>query len=165
VIARIDALRATEGYARSFSLDLYAQYVGLEAAGQFRFTPPTHALRAFHRALVELDDEGGIKGRADRYRANYEILVAGTRQLGLSELLAPADQSYIITSFHYPDHPNFDFEVFYQRLSARNFVIYPGKVTDADCFRIGTIGRIFPEDVTNLLTAITEVLTEMRVEL
>lgn len=165
VIARTEALLATRGCARSLSLDLHAQYAGLETDGQFRFTPPTHALRAFHQALQELDDEGGVKGRADRYRANYETLVEGTRRLGLRELLSPSDQGYIITSFRYPDHPNFDFDEFYQHLSARNLVIYPGKVSDADCFRIGTIGRIFPGDVAGLLGAMAEVLAEMQVEL
>ncbi|MCP3973801.1 MAG: 2-aminoethylphosphonate--pyruvate transaminase [bacterium] len=165
VIARTAALLATKGHARSLSLDLLAQYEGLEATGQFRFTPPTHVLRAFHQALDELDDEDGVVGRGARYRANYEVLVAGTRRLGLVEYLDPADQGYIITSFHYPEHDAFTFGEFYERLGARNFVIYPGKVTAADCFRIGTIGRIFPEDVRNLLDAIGEVLTEMGVEL
>ena len=165
VIARTDALTATKGYARSLSLDLLAQYEGLETTGQFRFTPPTHALRAFHRALEELDGEGGVEGRGARYRANYEALVTGTRRLGLTEYLDPADQGYIITSFRFPDHAKFDFDDFYQQLSSRGFVIYPGKVTDADCFRIGTIGRIFPEDVRSLLDAISDVLIEMGVEL
>ena len=164
VIARTEALTATRGFARSLSLDLLAQYEGLEASGQFRFTPPTHVLRAFHRALVELDQEGGVEGRAARYRANYEVLVTGMRNMGFVEYLPVADQGYIITSFRYPDDANFDFDGFYQRLSARNFVIYPGKVSDADCFRIGTIGRIFRDDVENLVTAIGEVLDEMSVQ-
>jgi len=163
VIARVDALESTAGFARSLSLDLHAQYVGLEANGQFRFTPPTHALRAFHRALHELDAEGGIDGRAERYRANHEVLVAGTRRLGLDEYLDEADQGNIITSFRYPDHDGFEFDRLYEGLRSRGFVIYPGKVTDADCFRIGTIGRIFPDDVERLLVAIEEVFTEMGV--
>lgn len=163
VVARIDALTSTKGHARSLSLDLLAQYEGLETSGQFRFTPPTHAMRAFHRALEEHDAEGGVGGRAARYRANKEVLVSGTRQLGLVEYLEPADQSDIITSFRFPDHPKFDFDVFYQRLGSRGFVIYPGKVSDADCFRIGTIGRIFPKDVRSLLEEVGEVLNEMGV--
>ena len=163
VIARRDALAATEGNARSLSLDLHAQYVGLEATGQFRFTPPTHALCAFDRALQELDDEGGIAGRADRYRSNHDALVTGMRRLGFAEYLAPVDQGYIITSFRYPDDPNFEFDDFYERIRARNFVIYPGKVSDSDCFRIGTIGRIFPDDVRRLVAAIGEALIEMGV--
>ena len=165
VIARIDALTATEGYARSLSLDLLAQYEGLEATGQFRFTPPTHTMAAFHCALEELDAEGGVEGRAARYRANHETLVTGTRQLGLIEYLHPTDQGYIITSFRFPDHPRFDFDELYERLRVRGFVIYPGKVSDADCFRIGTIGRIFPKDVRRLLNALGEVLAEVGIEL
>ena len=165
VIARLDALTQTAGYARSLSLDLLAQYKGLEANGQFRFTPPTHSLLAFHQALLELTTEGGVVGRGERYRTNYETLVAGMRALGFAEYLAPEDQGYIITSFRYPNHANFRFEDFYERLNARNFVIYPGKVSDADCFRIGNIGRIFPADVQNLLAAIRSVLGEMDIEI
>ena len=165
VIARTEALTATKGYARSLSLDLLAQYEGLEAHGQFRFTPPTHVLRAFHQALAELDDEGGIAGRGDRYRRNHAALVDGMRSLGFAEYLTPEDQGYIITSFRYPQHPNFRFEDFYNRLKDRGFVIYPGKVSNEDCFRIGTIGRIFPHDVAGILSAIGDVLSEMDIHL
>jgi 2-aminoethylphosphonate-pyruvate transaminase len=165
VIARRYALQSTEGYARSLSLDLLAQWRGLEANGQFRFTPPVHALLAFRQALGELEQEGGIEARAARYRANYDILLAGMRTLGFEELLRPEDQSYIITSFRYPTHPSFSFEVFYERLNQKGYVVYPGKVSTADCFRIGTIGRIFDTDVRDLLAAIRDTLTEMEVEL
>ena len=163
VIARLSALQATAGYARSLSLDLRAQWEGLEKNGQFRFTPPTHALLAFRQALAELEEEGGVPGRAARYRANYETLIAGMRDMGFSEYLAPEDQGYIITSFLYPDDPGFAFEAFYEHLNRRGFVIYPGKVSDADCFRIGTIGRIDQSDIRGLLCAIRETLVEMGV--
>lgn len=162
VIARREALLETEGRARSLSLDLLAQWKGLEANGQFRFTPPTHALLAFHQALLELEAEGGVPGRAARYRANYQTLVEGMRALGFSEYLPPALQGYIITSFRYPPTPGWDFENFYTRLNERDFVIYPGKVSDAECFRIGNIGRIFPADVKSLLAAIRDVMSEMK---
>ncbi|MFQ5793863.1 MAG: 2-aminoethylphosphonate--pyruvate transaminase [Candidatus Bipolaricaulia bacterium] len=165
VLAKRNSLLATEGYARSLSLDLLAQWKGLEADGQFRFTPPTHALLAFHQALVELEQEGGVEARAARYRANYETLVAGMRAMGFEEYLRPEDQGYIITSFRYPTHPNFTFEAFYERLNQKGYVIYPGKVSSADCFRIGSIGRIFESDVRDLLAAIRETLTDMEVEL
>jgi 2-aminoethylphosphonate-pyruvate transaminase len=161
VLARRDALLETEGYARSLSLDLLGQWKGLEANGQFRYTPPTHALIAFHQALVELEEEGGAEARAARYGLNHQTLLAGMRELGFEEYLRPEDQGYIITSFRCPTHPNFDFNDFYQRLNGNEFVIYPGKVSDADCFRIGSIGRIFPADVRALLAAIREALDEM----
>jgi 2-aminoethylphosphonate-pyruvate transaminase len=160
-IARRNALLNTEGRARSVSLDLFAQWKGLETDGQFRFTPPTHALLAFDQALTELADEGGIAGRAARYAANHRTLLEGTRGLGFREYLPPEKQSCIITSFHYPAHSRFAFEDFYSRLSDKAFVIYPGKLSKVDCFRIGTIGRIFEGDVRRLIDAIRETLVDM----
>jgi len=165
VIARQQPLRAAEGWARSVSLDLLAQWQGLEKGGQFRFTPPTHALLAFRQALTELEAEGGIAGRGARYRRNYETLLAGMLALGFQTYLPPEDQGYIITSFRYPASPAFVFEEFYTRLSDKGFVIYPGKVSSADCFRIGTIGRLGTADVTGLLAAIKTTLAEMGVTL
>lgn len=165
VIARFVALEATEGWARSVSLDLLAQHRGLEANGQFRFTPPTHAILAFHEALNELDVEGGVAGRGKRYAENHAALVKGMTELGFHTYLTPEHQSYIITSFYYPDHPNFRFEIFYRSLSDRGFVIYPGKVGNADCFRMGSIGRLYPDDMRNLIDAVRTVLDSMNVAL
>ena len=161
VIARKAALLATEGYARSLSLDLLEQWRGLERDGQFRFTPPTHALLAFAQALNELEAEGGVPGRAARYAVNQRTLVQGMRGLGFREYLPPERQSHIITSFHYLSSPAFEFNEFYSRLSDRGFVIYPGKLSRVDCFRIGTIGRIFEADIRALLSAVRETLDEM----
>lgn len=161
VICRREPLVSSEGRARSLSLDLLSQWRGLEANGQFRFTPPTHAILAFERALRELEKEGGIQARGARYRKNHEITVEGMRKLGFREYLAPELQGPIITSFRYPDHPAFRFDEFYDRLNRRGYVIYPGKVSSADCFRIGHIGRLFPTDVHALLGAIESTLEEM----
>lgn len=165
VIAKHDSLMQTEGYARSLCFDLYAQWKGLESNGQFRFTPPTHTLLAFHQALLELEAEGGVEGRAARYQNNYQTLVNGMRKFGFTEYLDPSLQGYIITSFRYPEHPNFDFDTFYHKLNERDQVIYPGKVSNADCFRIGNIGRIFEADVKILLGCVGDVMREMGLEL
>ncbi len=161
VLARRERLIESEGRARSLSLDLVSQWRGLEADGQFRFTPPTHALLAFWQALEELQAEGGVTGRASRFAANKRVLDEGMSQLGFEAYLAPEHQSCIISSFRYPKHANFIFQEFYERLSDKGFVIYPGKVSDADCFRIGTIGHIFPEDMQALLAAMRQTLVEM----
>jgi 2-aminoethylphosphonate-pyruvate transaminase len=153
-LCRRDALLATEGWSRTLSLDLLDQWRALEQTGQFRFTPPTHVVLALARALEELAAEGGVPGRAARYRANQATLLAGMRALGFVEYLAPELQGPIITSFRYPEGPRFDFPTFSDRLNDLGFVIYPGKVSGADCFRIGTIGRIFPDDVRALLRAV-----------
>ncbi len=165
IIARMDEFMKTERYARSLSLDLYAQWKGLESNGQFRFTPPTHSLLAFHQALIELEDEGGVAARAARYRKNHEVLVKGMRELGFKEYLKSDLQGYIITSFLYPDDSNFSFETFYNQLNDRGFVIYPGKLSQADCFRIGSIGRLSGYDFTALLLGIEKALKLMGVTL
>ncbi|MFP6872633.1 MAG: hypothetical protein VCA55_03910 [Verrucomicrobiales bacterium] len=164
-ICRRDSLLATEGWARSVSLDLLAQWQGLEANGQFRFTPPTHALLAFAQALCELQAEGGVEGRVSRYRENYEVLVAGMREMGVPEYLRPELQGTIITAFRHSNHPRFEFDEFYTRLNDKGFVIYPGKVLSADCFRIGSIGRLFECDIHALLAAIRSTLSELHIEL
>ncbi|MCL4841834.1 MAG: 2-aminoethylphosphonate--pyruvate transaminase [Bryobacteraceae bacterium] len=163
VLARREPLAAAAGWARSLSLDLHAQWRGLEKDGQFRFTPPTHTLLAFREALAELVDEGGIPARAARYARNRSILLDGLASLGLDEYLPRHLQSSIIMSYRYPAHPAFQFDTLYQRLSDRGLVIYPGKVSDADCFRIGCIGHLFEDDFRELVAALGDVLSEMGV--
>lgn len=163
VLARRAVLEQAEGQARSVSLDLASQWKAMETDGQFRFTPPTHVLLAFWQALQELEAEGGISGRAARYAINARVLIEGMEELGFEPYLPPEYRSRIITCFSYLRHPDFEFQQFYQRLSNKGYVIYPGKLTDSDCFRIGTIGHIFPKDVRALLGAIRESLEEMHI--
>jgi 2-aminoethylphosphonate-pyruvate transaminase len=163
VLARRGRLLAAKGQARTLSLDLHAQWAGLERDGEFRFTPPTHALLAFHQALLELEAEGGVAGRAVRYRANHTALMRGMEEMGFKTYLAPEDHSYIISTFRYPEHSQFCFEEFYGRLSELGFIIYPGKLTTEPCFRIGTIGRLSPPDIEALLAAMRRILGEMGV--
>jgi 2-aminoethylphosphonate-pyruvate transaminase len=160
ILARRSRIEECAGRGRTLTLDLHAQWAGLERDGQFRFTPPTHALLAFRQALRELDSEGGISARAARYRRNHEALLKGMRELGFEAYLREEDQSPIITTYRYPD-ANFRFDEFYSKLSDLGFVIYPGKLTQEPCFRIGTIGRIGKSDITKLLQAIRTVTCEM----
>jgi 2-aminoethylphosphonate-pyruvate transaminase len=155
VIARSDELSKTKGQARSLSLDLFDQWETMEKdAGKWRFTSPTHTVRAFAKALQELEDEGGIAKRFQRYCENHRILVEGMQALDFETLLPAAKQSPIITAFHSPADAAWAFDKFYQHLKQKGFVIYPGKVTRADTFRIGTIGDIRPADITRLLRAV-----------
>ena len=162
-IARKAPLEETAGWSRTLSFDLHAQWKGLEGNGQFRFTPPTHTMLAFRQALRELEQEGGVQGREARYQANYQCLLNGMSRMGF-ECYLPVDQrGHIITSFLYPEDDNFCFETFYNKLNDRGYVIYPGKVSNADSFRIGNIGRVFEADVRALLNEIQNVLGEMNV--
>lgn len=160
VLCRRARLLACEGWARSLSLDLLSQWKGFEKNGQFRYTPPTHALLAFAQALIELEQEGGVPAREARYRRNHATLLAGMTALGFRPYLPPDVQSPLITSFHYPADPRFTFEVFYRALSDRGFIIYPGKLSQADLFRIGTIGRVCPADLEALVAAIQRTVLE-----
>lgn len=157
VIARREKLAACKGMARSLSLDIYAQWEEMERGhGKWRFTSPTHVVRAFAQALKELEEEGGIAARHARYCRNHEVLVEGMEGAGFRTLLTPEKQSPIITSFLYPE-AGFSFGDFYEALKRRGFVIYPGKVSDADTFRIGTIGDVFPEDFKRLVEVVKEI--------
>jgi len=163
VLCRRLVLLATEGWARSLSMNLLDQLKGFEKNGQFRYTPPTHAILAFEQALAELDIEGGPAGRANRYRENHRTLVEAMDRIGLKPYLNPAVQSHIITSFPYPSHPAYNWTDFYRRVAEKGFLLYPGKISKADTFRIGNIGRLFPADMRAVVYAIREALVEMGV--
>jgi len=155
VIARRRAMEQCEGRARSLSLDLYAQWREMEEkGGKWRYTSPTHVVRAFAQALRELAEEGGVEKRHDRYRENARILVEGMERLGFACLLAPELRSPIITAFLNPAQADYEFGRFYAELKSRGFVIYPGKVSVADTFRIGHIGDVAPDDMARLVTAV-----------
>jgi len=155
VIARSAELSKTKGRARSLSLDLFDQWDAMEKdPGKWRFTSPTHTVRAFAQALRELEDEGGIAKRYQRYCENHRVLVEGMQALGFNTLLPQENQSPIITAFLCPVHPGWEFGKFYRNLKQQGFVIYPGKLTDVETFRIGTIGDITADDITRLLKAV-----------
>jgi 2-aminoethylphosphonate-pyruvate transaminase len=159
VIARRSELEKCIGRSRSLSLDLYAQWRCMEDnAGKWRFTSPTHILLAFAQALRELAQEGGIGARNVRYRTNQQRLVAGMRALGFETLLEDDLHSPIITAFYSPKAENYRFTEFYQRLKQQGFVIYPGKVSQSDCFRIGNIGEVYPQDIERLLAAVGQAM-------
>ena len=156
VIALKSALSGCKGLARSLSLDLYDQWLGMEQGhGKWRFTSPTHVVRAFCQAMQELREEGGVAARYARYAQNQRTLVAGMQALGFAPLLEQKQQSPIITSFLYPD-PAFDFQAFYEALKQKGYVIYPGKISKAPTFRIGNIGDVHASDIEGLLRAVAE---------
>ncbi len=157
-------LELAEGNAHSLSLDLYEQWRGLEANGQWRFTPPTHVLAAFDQALKEHQAEGGVAARHRRYSANREILVQGMRELGFETLLADEVQGPIIVTFVMPADRRFDFPRFYDDLSARGFVIYPGKLSLADSFRIGCIGALGAAEMQAAVAAVKATLEAMGID-
>lgn len=164
VVVKRDLLEASAGASHSIVLDLFEQWRGLETNGQFRFTPPTHALVAFDQALKEHEQQGGVEGRGARYARNAKALVAGMTEIGFSTLLKEGLAGPIIQTFLTPRDPNFHFERFYEALRVRGFTIYPGKLTKRPSFRIGTIGQIDERVIAAALQAIREVMSEMGVK-
>ena len=163
VICRKSALAECKGNATTLVLDLHDQAENFAKTGQYRFTPPIHVIVALGKAIEEHAAEGGVAGRGGRYRENCKVLVDGMRAMGFRTLLPEKLQAPIIVTFHMPTDPKFVFQTFYDRLKDRGYVIYPGKLTVADSFRIGCIGRLYPKDMQGALAAVREVLAEMRV--
>ncbi|MCC5930940.1 MAG: 2-aminoethylphosphonate--pyruvate transaminase [Cyclobacteriaceae bacterium] len=151
VIARKSSLKACKGVSRSHCLDLYDQWETMDTTGgKWRFTSPTHTVRAFLQALNELEAEGGIARRHERFKANHLAIVNGLAESGIRPFLREEDRSPIITAFLEPESRDFDFNRLYLALKAAGFVIYPGKVSEAATFRIGHIGDVFPDDFSRL---------------
>jgi len=150
-------LEQAQAVSPSLSLDLHAQWRGFEANGQWRFTPPVQVVAALVEALRQLEAEGGPPARLARYQANFDVLFAGMSRLGFHLYLDPALQAPIIATFRLPGDRPFAFEPFYQALSDRGFIIYPGKLTREPSFRIGCIGAVDSEDMRRLMDVIGEV--------
>ncbi|MDH3448023.1 MAG: 2-aminoethylphosphonate--pyruvate transaminase, partial [Gammaproteobacteria bacterium] len=163
-VARQSALEQTEGNSPSLVLDLYDQWRAMQKNRQWRFTPPTHVLLAFDQALSEFEEEGGVAGRGGRYRENCELLVAGMRRLGFRTLLPDELQAPIIVTFHMPTNPEFDFDAFYDGLKQQGYVIYPGKLTVADSFRMGCIGRLGAGQIQGALDAVAGLLGKFGID-
>ncbi|MCP4489730.1 MAG: 2-aminoethylphosphonate--pyruvate transaminase [Gammaproteobacteria bacterium] len=163
-IASEAAIEQTKGNSPSLSLDLYDQWQAMNKNRQWRFTPPTQVLLAFDQALNEFDQEGGVSGRGGRYRANCDLLVSGMRELGFKTLLPDEVQAPIIITFHMPKNPEFDFNAFYDGLKDQGYVIYPGKLTVADSFRMGCIGRLGIEQMQGALDAVKNILAKFGIE-
>mgnify|MGYP001800529405 CR=1 FL=1 len=163
VIARTDEISAAKGNAHSLSLDVHAQWSTMEKTGQWRLTPPTHTVAAFMKALDLHADEGGAPARLARYTANRETIVSGLRALGFETLLDDRWQSPIITTFFCPADAAFTFDGFYTAMKARGFIIYPGKLTVVDSFRIGHIGRMDTAIMERVVAAAGDALKEMGV--
>ncbi|MFC2947030.1 2-aminoethylphosphonate--pyruvate transaminase [Virgibacillus sediminis] len=153
VIAETEKLLECEGNSRSLSLDLFEQWKEMDRDGKWRFTSPTHVVAAFSKALDELVEEGGISARFTRYQNNNQILRERLKKLGFQPYLSEEKQSPFITAFLFPNE-QFDFEEFYTFVKGRGYVLYPGKLTDEDTFRIGNIGEIYQEDMEELCNII-----------
>ena len=163
VIARRAALEGADGNSASLAMDLLDQWRYMHKTGQWRFTPPTHVVAALRAAIDQYQAQGGLAARLARYRENCAALVVGMRALGFKTFLPDALQAPIIVTFHSPADPAYEFGEFYRRVRDRGFILYPGKLTAVDTFRVGCIGAIGPQTLRQAVAAIGEVLADMKV--
>ena len=164
IIARKDELEAAKGRSHSLCLDVHAQWSHMNKTGQWRFTPPTHVVVAFLEALRAHKAEGGVAGRGARYARNRDVVVAGMQELGFETLLRNRWLSPIIVTFFCPADEKFEFDAFYEKMKSKGFIIYPGKLTVVDSFRIGCIGQMDAHVMRQVVAAAKETLTEMGVD-
>ncbi len=161
VFIRKAVLDACAGRSQSLAMDLYDQYQYLEKTTQWRFTPPTHVVVALHEAIAQFEAEGGQPARLARYTNNYETLIGGMSKLGFKPFLDPAIQAPIIVTFHAPAHPKYDFKSFYAAVRAHGFLLYPGKLTQVETFRVGCIGAIGQSEIEQAVHAVALALTDL----
>ncbi|MBS0445056.1 MAG: 2-aminoethylphosphonate--pyruvate transaminase [Proteobacteria bacterium] len=161
VFIRKAVLADCEGRSQSLAMDLHDQHAYMEKTGQWRFTPPTHVVAALLEALRQFDEEGGRPARLARYTDNCRTLIDGMTALGLRPFLEPALQAPIIVTFHAPAHPRYDFRTFYEAAKRRGFILYPGKLTQVETFRVGCIGAIGRNEMRQAVAAVREAMEEM----
>ena len=161
VIARRESLEAAAGNCSSLALDLHDQWAYMEKTTQWRYTPPTHVVVAFNAALDQFVAEGGQRARLARYARNCETLIAGMRALGFRTFLDSAIQAPIIVTFHAPADPRYEFKAFYANVRERGFILYPGKLTQVETFRVGCIGAIGAEEMRQAVHAIADALRDL----
>ena len=162
VVVRREALERCEGNCHSLSLDLYDQWVYMQKTTQWRYTPPTHVVAAFDSAIAQYLEEGGLAARAARYTQNCRTLIGGMSQLGLKSFLPAAIQAPIIVTFLAPESPRYVFRDFYNAVKARGYILYPGKLTTVETFRVGCMGQLGERGMAGAVAAVAQVLAEMR---
>lgn len=163
VFIRKDILDKCAGQSQSLAMDLYDQHAYMEKTGQWRFTPPTHVVVALAEAIVQFEEEGGQPARLARYTSNYQTLIQGMAALGFKPFLDPAIQAPIIVTFHAPAHANYEFKRFYDVAKARGFILYPGKLTQVETFRVGCIGAIGPVEMEQAVHAVALALKDLNI--
>ena len=161
VFIRKAVLDACAGNSHSLAMDLYDQYMYMEKTTQWRFTPPTHVVAALDEALTQFSEEGGQPARLTRYTQNYRTLVDGMAAIGFKPFLRPEIQAPIIVTFHAPADPRYQFKAFYEAVKKRGFILYPGKLTKLETFRVGCIGAIGTNEMQQAVNAVAATLGEM----
>jgi 2-aminoethylphosphonate-pyruvate transaminase len=161
IFIRKEVIDGCAGRSQSLAMDLHDQYTYMERTGQWRFTPPTHVVVALAEAIAQFEEEGGQPARLARYTANYHTLIHGMSRLGFIPFLDSPVQAPIIVTFHAPGDPRYDFKTFYASARERGFILYPGKLTQMETFRVGCVGAIGPNEMEQAVQAVALALEDM----
>jgi 2-aminoethylphosphonate-pyruvate transaminase len=161
VFVRKTVLEQCAGRSTSLALDLYDQWTYMERTTQWRYTPPTHVVVAVDAALEQYVAAGGQPARYRRYAANCETLISGMTEMGFKVFLDARIQAPIIVTFHAPADPKYAFKPFYDEVRNRGFILYPGKLTQVETFRVGCIGAIGPEEMRHAVNAVRDSLRSL----
>ena len=164
VLARRAALEKCESNSHSLAMDLYDQWVYMNKTTQWRYTPPTHVVAALDSAVTQYFEQGGLEARGGAYARNCQTLIDGLARLGLKSFLPAAIQAPIIVTFHAPAHPRYEFKAFYNAVKERGYILYPGKLTTVETFRVGCMGQLGTKGMAGAVAAVGEVLAEMGIE-
>jgi 2-aminoethylphosphonate-pyruvate transaminase len=158
VFMRKSVLEQCAGRSTSLALDLYDQWTYMERTTQWRYTPPTHVVVAVDAALEQYVAAGGQPARYRRYASNCETLISGMTEMGFKVFLDARIQAPIIVTFHAPSDPKYVFKAFYDEVKRRGFILYPGKLTQVETFRVGCIGAIGPDEMRHAVNAVRDSL-------
>lgn len=155
VIVRLEKLLGSAN-PRTISLDLKAQYQEFEKSGQWRFTPPTHALLAFSAAIDEFINAGGIQARLQHYSALNKQLIDGLGAINIHPAIATEYRAPMITTFII-NNEMLSFKFLYNELFKYGLVIYPSSFIQEKSFRVGCIGDINSSDIDELINSIEHI--------
>ena len=164
ILIRRPVLEKCEGNSPSLAMDLYGQWIYMGKTTQWRFTPPTHVVAALDEAIRQFEEEGGQPARGARYAKNCEQLISGMQALGFQSFLPRALQAPIIVTFHAPADPAYEFKRFYDEVKQRGYILYPGKLTQVETFRIGCMGHFGPEGMNGAVAAIADTVKAMGIK-
>jgi 2-aminoethylphosphonate-pyruvate transaminase len=156
---RVESMTVAPG--RSLYLDLGEQHRYFERNSQMRFTPPVQVIYALAAAIEELEVEGGVAARHQRYQECWRALDRGMQGLGFRRLLPEHQLSRILTSYIEPTHEGYSYGRLHDLLHDRGFTIYPGKGGKRATFRLANMGNISPGDMDQFIAAMRQTVAEM----